>query len=439
MSTKRTSRFGANVVADIDKRKRESSGYGYLNLPKNVSMFKEKPGKVLLDIIPYIVSDEHHLDRNADNEFAANVGNPWYKKPIWVHSGVGADKQRVICPAKTLGKKCPICEEREKQKSEGMDKDTPGFISYPQLRNLYVVTPIGAKEYDDDEMYVWEISNGNFQKVLDEEIAENPENGVFPDPEGGKSLLVRFTEATFGKNKYCEATRIDFEDRDDYDPKIMDKAPNLDEIVKIQTYKELSALFFEIGADDEEDKPKKKRGGDDEDVSSFRKKKTVIKEEEVEEEEEAPRRKTSEKKDDDHPFEKRSKKTAEPEEEEEEKPRRRLAAKEEEPIRRRRSEPEEEERPLRKKAAPVEEEEEEEDVTPKKTSTMKRRVVEEEEEEEVPVKKKDVGKTMTSPSKGYECPSDHKFGKDWSDYDDCDNCPLFSICGKENERLRKAS
>jgi len=344
---KKTSRFGSNVIANVEKRKRDSSGFGYLTLTKGLSIFKEEAGKMKLDIIPYIVSDTHHLDRDADNELAANLGNPWYKKPIWVHRSIGADKQSVICPSKTFGKKCPICEYREKQRAEGVEKDDQ--VAYPQLRNLYVVIPVGSKKFEE-KFHIWDIANGNFQKVLDEELAEKPENGVFPDPEEGKTLSVRFTEETFGKNKYFETSRIDFEDRDGYDESIMEKAPKLDDMVKIHTYKELEDMFLELGDAVEEEKPKKKVEEEEEDTSSFRKKKSVKVEEEEEDdaEEPTPKKKKVVEDEDESPFESPRKKKSVKEEEEEE----------------------EEEKPLRKKAKLV--------------------VEEEEEEEEVPLKKKKV-------------------------------------------------
>lgn len=352
MSAKRQSRFGANVVGDVEKRKRESSGYGYLNLPKGLAIFKEEEGKLKIDIIPYYVTDEHHLDRNADDEFAANVGNPWYKKPVWVHRSVGADKQSVICPAKTIGKKCPICEYRDKQKAEGVEKDDQ--VSYPQQRNIYIIIPIGSKKFDE-KFHIWDIANGNFQKVLDEELGDHSEYGAFPDPEEGKTLSVRFTEEKFGKNKYFSASRIDFEDRDAYDDDIMEKAPCIDDMVKILTYKELSALFLEIDPEDiQEEKSEKKEK--EEEVSSFRKKKTVVSEEE--EEETKPKRKPPVEETDDLPKRKPKPKEEEQEEqEEEEKPRSRRPA----PVE------EEEEKPtLRRRPAPKEEEQEEEDLHPQK-------------------------------------------------------------------------
>ncbi|HDY68100.1 MAG TPA: hypothetical protein ENH85_09935, partial [Candidatus Scalindua sp.] len=107
MSKKKKSRFGAhNVGADVNRRKTESSGYGYLLIPKGTPLFKEKPTKgknrVNLDIIPYIVSVDNHPDANSDIPDSAHKGNPWYKRPIWVHRSIGTDNDSVVC-LKTIG------------------------------------------------------------------------------------------------------------------------------------------------------------------------------------------------------------------------------------------------------------------------------------------------------------------------------------------------
>lgn len=309
---KRKSKFGANVVADVDRRKKEGSAYGYLNLPKGLSMFKEGEGRVRLDIIPYEVTDKSHLDLNPDGGGLSEVGDPWYKKPILVHRNVGADNETIVCP-KTVGKKCPICEHREQQFRDGMDKDD--VVPKAKLRNLYLVIPVGHKEYDE-EVHLWDISNYLFQEKLDDELGEDPDNGIFPDLEEGKTLKIRFSEESYNKNKFYETSRIDFEERDEqYEDDLMDDSPNLDEIFTLHSYKKLQAMFFEMEEEDLEDE--KEETDDipfDEDSPKPRKKKSLKKkkkeeepEEEEEEEEETPKRKK-----------KKSKPAPEPEEEEEE-------------------------------------------------------------------------------------------------------------------------
>jgi hypothetical protein len=425
MSKRKQSRFGSNVVADVQRRESAASNYGYLKLPKGVNVYKETEGRHKIDIIPYIVSDEHHPDKNEETQDAANVGNPWYKKPIWVHRAIGADNTSLVCP-KTMGKKCPICEHRAKQQQQqGVEKDD--LVQKPQLRNLYVVIPIGHKEFEE-KYHIWNISDGNFQKVLDEELREDPSFGVFPDPEEGFTLEIRFTEEVFNKNKYMVASRIDFKDREAYDQDIMDKAPNLDELVTIMTYAEIEKVFLELDDDDvakseeEDDKPRKRKQEDEGTASSFRKRKSVKEETETEEEE-------------DKPAPRKRKAVTEEEEPADpgpSTPRRRKSTEEDVPF-----VADEDTTPRRRKRAALEEEEEEDDTLTRKRDVKKSKETETEEEEDKPVRgMKRTADTKTKAVKE-ECPSGHKYGKDWDDHADCDDCKLFDACGKKNESMTK--
>jgi hypothetical protein len=325
------SRFGANVVADVNHQN-TSKSYGYLRLPSGVKVFKEQAGKARteLDIIPYIVGTSKHPDANPDVPDSAHKGNPWYKLPILVHHGIGVgnNKQSLICP-KTLNPnaKCFICEQKDQQFADGVEaKDVVGKIS---PRNLYLVIPKGMKDYEE-EIHIWDIAQGNFQAFLNKELAEKPEKASFPDPETGKTLSIRFSEESYAGNKYAECSRIDFEKRDHkYTDKIMEEAPCLEDCIKILSNKELKNKFLAIEVDDDDD-------DDDDNTKGF----------------------------------------------------------------------EEESKPRKKKKL-------------SKSKSFK--------EEKTKDKKKDKKKGKS------KCPFGHKFGKDWDDTPDCDDCKKLDACGEASE------
>ena len=288
MSKQRKSNFRNKTVSNAKQQKEKSSSYGYLTLPKGVRAFtiKEMTRSIFLDILPYEVTDEKHLDR-YDPEERAVPGTLWYKRPFKVHRNVGADNQTVVCRG-TIKKKCPICEyiaERLKagadwkEMVDGMAKD----------RNLYVVQPIDSEEHEE-ELYIWDMSQHLFQNELNDQLEEDETNGVFPDLEEGKTLEVKFKWKKFGKSKkhFPETRDISFEDRDEaYDESILDEVPNLDEVLQIMTYKEMHDLYFEMDeADEDDDAPVETEDEEEETKPTRRKKKPVEKEEEEEPEEE---------------------------------------------------------------------------------------------------------------------------------------------------------
>jgi len=367
MSKKRHSSFRGKVGYNAQQTKSSNANYGYLRL-QGTPIFKEEPGSknVLLDFLPYEVTDDHHPDKDTEAQVAL-VGDLWYKRPFKIHRNVGANNETVVCPT-SFGKKCPICEYRSKLISEKEDKKTTDALR-PSNRILYIVVPLGSKDFDEVP-HIWDISKSNFQSLLTDEIDEDPDNEIFPDLEEGLTLKIRFSEESFAGNKFAKASRIDFEDRDQqYDETILKDVPNLDEVLAKLSYKELEALFFGMDEADEaeddlveEERPRKKRKP-------------------VEEEEEKPKRN----------FRKRD-----GDEEEEE---------EEEVI----------ERPSRRRRAPEPEEEEEEEEQPvRRTRKPAAKAV------------ASGGKGLPKKSGDDEekCPSGYRFGYDCETEDECDECDL---------------
>ena len=293
MATKKRSSFRGKVGKDARKSTRAS--YGYLNLPEGVKAFsiKEKTRKIQLDILPYVVSDSNHP--NKDEELGAALkGDLWYRRPFKIHRNVGAENETCVCP-KSVGKPCPICDHQKKRFSEGADKEETKEL-YPKDRNLYVVIPL-----DDDfeeEPYIWDMAQSLFQDVLKEELEEDDENEIFPDLEEGKTLEVSFKWKTLGTTTFPEARNISFLNREPYDEDILDTIPDLDKVLRVLTYEQLSNKFFELDeeedagelaeVDEEDEKPRRKRPA----RTSRRVKKEEIEEEEEEEEEEKPKRRT---------------------------------------------------------------------------------------------------------------------------------------------------
>ena len=268
---KKKSRFRGAVSRNVERQARGVSQYGYLRLPKGVNIFKEEPRtRVELDIIPYVVTCDNHPDRDEEYGIAIK-GELWYKRPYWLHRGIGPDNQSIVCPS-SVGKPCPICEYRAQLLKEGAkwDDDTVKALK-PSMRNLYVVIPKNNKNYPE-EPHIWDISQFLFQDKLNEEIQENEEYETFPDLEEGYTLRIRFAEGTFGSNKFAEVSRIDFiERKKSYDESILDKIPSLDDILEIPPYHTIESMFFgnmspdEVEEDEDIDDDMEEEEDEDED------------------------------------------------------------------------------------------------------------------------------------------------------------------------------
>lgn len=368
--------FRGKIGKNAERQKKEGRSYGYLNLPKDVGVFKEEVtsgrNRIELDILPYLVT----LPGHPDKEEGAVEGEYWYRRPYWVHYSVGGDNKTIICP-KTIGKPCPICEYRQKQfKDPDIKKED--IIQKPQQKNLYAVIVLNQKDYEKDKIYVWDIAQGNFQAALVDDLAERPELEIFPNLEDGLTLSIRFNEETFNRTKFPQAGRIDYYERDySYPESILDSIPKLDEILKILPYNVIEAEFLELDSSDVE--------------------------QDNQEEKSAHRRSVS-----------RGTKDDDQEEEQEERSTR---------------------RPKTIARTPKQEETEDDDQEEeqeKPTSTLSRSKV---TEQPASARRRRREKEEPEPEEDDECPNNHTFGKDWDDFEDCEGCELFEKCGDKYEQL----
>lgn len=380
------------VSKNVEKQRSEGRSYGYLNLPNGVELFKETKGRITVDIIPYVISNPHHAD--IDKDSGIEVGTLWYKMPFKVHRGIGpGDGETVVCPT-TFGKPCPICEYRKKRQAEGADKDEIKALN-PSKRNLYAVIPLGVKDFEE-KIHIWNTTDFFVQELINKELEENEDMACFPDLEDGFSLKFRFDEESFSGNKYYKPSRLDFDERDAYDESILDEVPDLDKCIKVQSYKELEALLFQVEPEDVDDTVI--ADDDDEDEKPIRRKKTVEKEEE-----------------DEKPIRRNKKPEPEPEPEPEEEdddegdtpppPKKKNNAKAQEFI-----------DAAKKRGVPMDDDDDDDD--------------DEDEEDEKPRAK--AGKKEEKPAaksgKG-ACPFGHTFGEDNDAYPkDCKKCDVWDDC-----------
>jgi hypothetical protein len=384
-----------------------SEGASYLKLEKKTSFFSPKADEYEIDVIPY---------ENSAGELEAF-------KRYKVHAGIGAEDRKYVCPT-SIGKKCPICEERARMnKSANADPDLIKALA-PKERTLIQV--IDLKE-EKKGIQLFDHSYHLFAKKLLADI-EKSEHAVtskrkrstahagFAELEGGQTLIASFIEKKMGSNKFYECDRIDAEDRDDYADSILDDGQNLDECLKVLGYEELEAIFLEL--DPEEQGANRVREEKKEEKTSRRSSKH-------EEEEEAPKRS-------------RGRKEEEVEEAPPTRRRGKVEEKEEEAV--------EEEAPKSRRGKKEEPVEDDDSATVATTRRGKKaEAVVEEVEEEAPTRRRASKTDTTEVPKGKCYVKGGVFGKDCDTHTDdspapnCYDCPedTWKECKAEQIRLSK--
>lgn len=217
--------------------RRNTGGLDTLELPEGVELYKPEKGPVEFDILPYRVSVDTHPE--------VKKGELWYERTYLAHRNVGPEEKFLICP-RTVGKRCPICEEHQRLKKDPNAEEEVVDALRAKERELFNV----VMKDGDGSVMVLDISTFLFGRKLEEEIREGDEaNAAFAELSGGKTLKVRWEAKSMGTNKFVEAGRIDFLDREDIDEGALDAVVDLDKAMKILSYEEIEKIF-QAGSDE---------------------------------------------------------------------------------------------------------------------------------------------------------------------------------------------
>lgn len=251
------------------KKRAEASSFdrSAFKIPDGMRLFRlQREGRYRISIVPYTLQEA--------NEYGEE-GDPWYERTYYVHR-IGPNNLSYVCPQKTIGKKCPVCEEAARMRQDPDYDNEEIKLLYPKERQLYNVLD---HENEDLGVQIWDVSTHLFGKTLNEFIKESdPEDGVesFAEADEGKVLRLGVKEEKVGKNKFMTVKTITFKDRDPLDEEVLDQAACLDDLLIVHPYEKLKQIFLQ---DDDEEK-------EDEDRPRKKKRKKSREEEEEEDEEE---------------------------------------------------------------------------------------------------------------------------------------------------------
>lgn len=416
--------LSSKVAERVANRQNGSKGFSYLMLPDNVEVFKpKKEGNVRFNIIPYVAGKNN---RDAD------PGELDFEFTFWTHTiGEGDDRRTIVCPKKTYGKPCPICEEVERLSKNYVENQEEIKAIKAKQRQLFNI--VDARD-EENKIQIYDTSYfKGFGELLDKRLRnfddeDDEDFRDFADIPGGRTLKVMFAEDTFGGRKFFAPSSIDFVARkEELDESIIDKAVCLDSCLKVLDYDQILKLIAgtqDEPEDEEEEKEDRKR-------KPVAKRETVRKpskpardeEEDEEEEEEEPEeeqpKKSSKKPSKPAPKDDEDEEDDDEDEEEEKPAKSKKQAKKPEPEDEEDEEDEEEEdepprKPSRKKPARDEEEEDDDED-------------DEDEEDEKPAKKASKKEDKKAGKKS-KCPHGYVWGTDCYMYPECDKCDLVDEC-----------
>lgn len=348
-----------------------------------IKFYKVKEGKNRINIVPYIIKTKNHpLVKSGDYK----IGDPDYLMDVYIHRYIGPTQSDIICPKRTYNKPCPICEQADKARAEGKEKE---FSSLRARRTVYY-NVIDARN-PDEGLQVFAVSHYLFEKELIDEARNASDNGEiidFPDINDGMEISFRAAKAVLNKQEFFEYKSFAFVPRDEpLDEDLVDQAVSFDDIMKLYSYEEIEKMLYGGTEEDEEDESSNSEEEEEEEDEG---------DSDEEEEEE------NEEEDEDSDEEEEDEEDDEEEDDEEE--------------------------------DDEEEESEEDKPTPKKDKKTKVVIGKKPPAAKTKGAKEIKNKKKVKPG---TCPDGYKYGVDCNKKDECPTCPLWEDCLKKQKELKK--
>jgi hypothetical protein len=195
---------------------------------KKELFWKPKEGLNKIDIVPFVAK--------TNNIPGTKAGFTDFVLDVYVHRNVGPKKDSFVCPARTYGKACPICEERDELRGDSNADEEKLEALRPKQRVFYNVIDLMKK---DSPVQIFEEVYYFFDRFV-QELAGIDKNAfvTYWTLKGGMTLQFTAKEKK-GKYKGFEYFNFSFAPRADYSEAIMTEAHDFSTLLHVPSYEEI--------------------------------------------------------------------------------------------------------------------------------------------------------------------------------------------------------
>lgn len=226
----------------------------YLNISEGVNQwspkFKEKPLGYMFDIVPFIVGSKWptypNVKRQGVSIISLKEGDPAYVLNLFIHTNVGPQNLRIVCPYENFGLPCPICEEKLEKLAQTYVKEERHKIHQEfgtQHRVVYNVVVRDKGEEQEKGVQILDYPFHWMEEKL-QSLKINKSTGEerfysWPDKDG---YSIYFEGTKPGERKYIlggyelVARTYDLSDKE------LSGAITLDELVVLKNYDQIKEL-----------------------------------------------------------------------------------------------------------------------------------------------------------------------------------------------------
>ena len=233
---------------ELEKAAKSNAAFtGYLKLPEDVKLFRfpEQRNSILIDIIPFLTN--HGGETRLMSEL-----------PYFRHVNIGLPNPRnYVCPKKTLGKPCPICDAMYKLDFNDPEDRALRNELRPKERRLYLIRWLDGPEDARDDLYILDQSDFIFGELIRKRLSirdrEDPTESNwphFPDLMEGFMLKVGLSPEPFRGSTYMKPISIDFKPRNyqyattpEEEEAFLATVPDLYDCLHVLSYDELNTEF----------------------------------------------------------------------------------------------------------------------------------------------------------------------------------------------------
>lgn len=250
-----------------------------LKLPKEVSQFKFTSAKnYRLDVVPFVTKEGNPM---------AEPDLVHWERTLYVHEQIGPENDVYTCPAKSFGKKCPVCELSQKYAQSGDQDKAKGLF----WKKKQLIAVIDNDERDKGiQIYYGPYVNGMGELILNKVDASDDDSPYrnFFHLEEGLTLVVKTSQESFQGRSYFKPVNLEMVPRKKkYSEDMLDEAICLDDCVAEVSYEKLKSILLQSSdEDDEEDEETKEEEAKEEDVAKEEEEEEESEDESFDEEEE---------------------------------------------------------------------------------------------------------------------------------------------------------
>ena len=245
MTRDRDDRRGGRTSAKGWSQRQETGSLRRLKLPSNLELFKvdsDKPRR--LDFLCW---------KAGKGNPNAEPGERHFELTYWVHR-IGPDSEKFVCPNRTRGLPCPVCEDRARLRMQPDADDDLLKSLMPSQRQLFLVHDLDQM---DRGLQLVDYSYYHFGKQIKAEMdasaIDEPDTEYFADLETGFTVRVAFTEE---KPYGYKASSVKFVKRaKQYKYALADELPCIEDLLVVEPYEKLKAAYQQTGEAEEEEEP----------------------------------------------------------------------------------------------------------------------------------------------------------------------------------------